>query len=446
MKKRPLYQEPLSSVLRRHPHGNKTEITSTVRWVALTSLFLFLTLIVVFLLTGKSVDALVTAVGIVPILVSIILLRQDAVTIPSTLLAITIIFLITWLATLGQGIYDIGLLGFPVILIVAGLILRGRVIMYLAFFIILCMGWLGFGAQYGWYQPTVNTQGSIGDFFVGSIIILVAGNAVYRLVRNVYDTLAQAEKEIEMREKAEQEREAVIQKLKLKNQELDRFAVRVSHDLKTPLITVAGFLGFLEKDIKDGKHERVERNVAQISEAAKKMGKFVDELLDLSRVGRIVNPPSNVAFDAIVQEALTAAEGVLKAKQVRVKIEAIFPFVHVDRARVVQVMQNLITNAVKFMGDQPQPVIRIGFEEINGEHIFSVRDNGIGIAKDHQERIFELFSKLDPNTDGIGIGLGMVKRIIDTHGGRIWVESEGAGKGTTFKFTLRKQLESPFSQ
>ena len=446
MKKRPLYQEPLSSVLRRHPHGNKTEITSTVRWVALTSLFLFLTLIVVFLLTGKSVDALVTAVGIVPILVSIILLRQDAVTIPSTLLAITIIFLITWLATLGQGIYDIGLLGFPVILIVAGLILRGRVIMYLAFFIILCMGWLGFGAQYGWYQPTVNTQGSIGDFFVGSIIILVAGNAVYRLVRNVYDTLAQAEKEIEMREKAEQEREAVIQKLKLKNQELDRFAVRVSHDLKTPLITVAGFLGFLEKDIKDGNHERVERNVAQISDAAKKMGKFVDELLDLSRVGRIVNPPSNVAFDEIVQEALTAAEGVLKAKQVRVKIEAIFPFVHVDRARVVQVMQNLITNAVKFMGDQPQPVIRIGFEEINGEHIFSVRDNGIGIAKDHQERMFELFSKLDPNTDGIGIGLGMVKRIIDTHGGRIWVESEGAGKGTTFKFTLRKQLESPFSQ
>ncbi len=446
MKKRPLYQEPLSTALRRHPHGNKTQITSTVRWVALASLFLFLTLIITFLLTGKYSSALVTAFGILPILVSIILLRQEAVTAPSTLLAATIILLITWLATLGQGIHDIGLLGFPVILIVAGLILRGRVIMYLALFIILCMGWLGFGEQYGWYYPTVNVYGSIGDFFIGSIIILVAGNSVYYLVRNVYDTLAQAEKEIEMRERAEQEREAVIQKLKLKNQELDRFAVRVSHDLKTPLITVAGFLGFLEKDIKDGNHERVERNMVQISEAAKKMGKFVDELLDLSRVGRIVNPPSNVAFDAIVQDALKAAEGILEAKQVRVKIEAIFPFVHVDRVRVVQVIQNLITNAVKFMGDQPQPVVRIGFEEVNGEHIFSVRDNGIGIAKEHQERIFELFSKLDPNTDGIGIGLGVVKRIIDTHGGRIWVESEGAGKGTTFKFTLRKQLESPFSQ
>jgi signal transduction histidine kinase len=220
---------------------------------------------------------------------------------------------------------------------------------------------------------------------------------------------------------------------------LDRFAVRVSHDLKTPLITVAGFLGFLEKDIKDGKHERVERNVAQISDAAKKMGKFVDELLDLSRVGRIVNPPADVPFDAIVQEALKAAEGILQARQVQVKIEAIFPFVHVDRARIVQVMQNLIANGVKFMGDQPKPVIKIGFEEINGEHIFSMSDNGIGIEKENQERIFELFNKLDPNTDGIGIGLGLVKRIVEVHGGRIWVESAGTGQGSTFKFTLRKQ-------
>lgn len=439
LNKKPRYQEPLSTMLRRHPHGEKSEIASTVRWVALSSLFLFLTLIISFLLTGKYSSALVTAIGILPVLVSIILLRQDAVTFPSTLLATTIILLITWLAALGQGIHDIGLLGFPVILIVAGLILRGRVIMYLSFFIILCIGWLGFGEQYGWYSPTINIYGSIGDFFIGSIIILVAGNSVYRLVRNVYDNLSKAEQEIEKREQAEKEREAVIQKLKLKNQELDRFAVRVSHDLKTPLITLAGFLGYMEKDIKAGKYQQADRDFSQITAAAKTMGKFVDELLDLSRVGRIVNPPSDVAFDAIVQDALAAAEGILKAKQVRVKIEALFPFVHVDRARIVQVIQNLIANAVKFMGDQPQPVIRIGFEEIHGEHIFSVSDNGIGIAREHQERIFELFSKLDPNTDGIGIGLGLVKRIVETHGGRIWIESEGAGKGSTFKFTLRKQ-------
>jgi len=436
MKKKPRYSEPLSTVLRRHPHGSKTEIASTVRWVAWISLALFLALSVSFYISNRYTNLMIALIGIIPVIISLVLLRQEAVTAPSTILAGTIILLITGLATSGQGLYDIGILGFPVILIVAGLILRGKVIMYLAFFIILCMGWLGFGDYFGWYQPVSNTLGTIGDFFIGSIIILVAGNAVYRLIKNVYQTLSQAENEITMREQAEKEREAVIQKLKLKNQELDRFAVRVSHDLKTPLITVAGFLGFLEKDIKDGNNERVEKNIAQISEAAKKMGKFVDELLDLSRVGRIVNPPKDVAFEEIVQDALTATEGILKARQVRVKIEAIFPFVHVDRARVVQVMQNLIANAVKFMGDQSQPSIKIGFEEIKGEHIFSVSDNGIGIAKAHLESIFELFSKLDPNTDGIGIGLGLVKRIVEVHGGRVWVESE-PGKGSTFKFTLR---------
>jgi signal transduction histidine kinase len=446
MKKTPPDQGPISITLRRHPWGNKTEITSTVRWVALTSLFLFLALIIMYLLTGNYIDALITLIGIIPILFSIVLLKQDAVSIPSTLLAVTMILLITWLATSAQGIYDIGILGFPVILIVAGLILRGHVVMYLALLIIACLAWLTFGDIWNLYEPIYVSQTSPQDFFIGSIIILIVGNSVYRLVRNVYENLSRVEKEIEEREKAEKEREKLIQQLKLKNQELDRFAVRVSHDLKTPLITVAGFLGFLEKDIREGNHARVEKNLTQISEASKKMGKFVDELLDLSRVGRIINPPSKAAFDAIVQDALKAADGVLKAKQVQVEMDAILPFVHVDRVRVVQVMQNLITNAVKFMGNQPQPAIKIGCEEINGEHIFSVGDNGLGIEKEHQERIFELFSKLDPNTEGIGIGLGLVKRIVEVHGGRIWVESEGAGKGAIFKFTLRKQPETIFNQ
>jgi signal transduction histidine kinase len=285
-------------------------------------------------------------------------------------------------------------------------------------------------------MPIYNTQTGAEDFFIGGIIILTAGNAIYRLVNNVYASLYRAEQEIKMREKAEEEREAMIQLLRRKNQELDRFAVRVSHDLKTPLITLAGFLGFLDRDIKAGNKERAEKDFAQINEAAKTMGKFVDELLDLSRVGRITNPPASVSFDGIVADALKAVEGLIRAKQVQLKVEAIFPFVYVDRARIVQVLQNLITNAVKFMGDQPEPAITIGFEEVNGEHIFCVSDNGIGIAPEHHEKIFELFNKLDPSSDGTGIGLGLVKKIIELHHGRIWVESE-PGKGATFKFTLQ---------
>lgn len=445
MKKKPTYQGPISITLRRNPQGSKTEIASTIRWVALSTLFLFLVLIIALLLTGNYPMAEAMAIGILPILFSIALLARGAVALPSSILAVTTILLITRLATLGQGIYDIGVLGYPVILIVAALILRGQVILYLSVLIIICVGWLIFGDIWGFYTPSYVTQSNPQDFFVAGIIILIAGNSVYRLASNVYESLSRAEYEIETRKKVEAEREDLIHQLKLKNQELDRFAVRVSHDLKTPLITIAGFLGYLEKDARDGNSERLEKNVAQINDAAKKMGKFVDDLLDLSRVGRIVNPPTNVPFDAIVQDALRATGGLFQARQVQVNVDAIFPYVFVDRIRIVQVMQNLLTNAVKFMGDQPNPAIKIGFEEIDGEHIFSISDNGLGIAPENHERIFELFNKLDPTTEGIGIGLGLVKRIIEVHGGRIWIESDGNAGGSTFKFTLSRSPEKPAS-
>jgi len=436
MKDRPAYKEPLSIHLRRYPEGEKEELVNTVRWVGFSAIGIFLVLIVFNLLENDYLNVLAISVGIIPIFISLLLLKRGVVSAPSTTLAVTIIIMITWLATFGQGLYDIGILGYPVILIVAGLFLRGRVLMYLAFGIILCLAWLVFGDIYGLYAPTYITSSLPEDFFIGSIIILVAGNAVYRLSRNVYHSLAQAKQEIESRKAVEQQREKLIQQLTSKNQELDRFAIRVSHDLKTPLITLAGFLGYLSKDIKEGNAEKAEKDFAQINEAAKTMGKFVDELLDLSRVGRITNPPTDTPFDEIVQDALKAVDGPLKQRQIQVEIDAGFPTVHVDRSRIIQVMQNLLTNSIKFMGEQPNPIIKIGIETIEGSHVFFVQDNGIGIAPEHHERIFELFSKLDLKTDGTGIGLGLVKRIVEVHNGKIWVESEPE-KGATFKFTLQ---------
>lgn len=417
-----------------------TEIAGTVRWIAIISLSFFWVLLAVYLLAGNLRNALLTAIGSIPIIASIVLLKQNSVSLPSTILAVTIILLITALATFGQGVYDIGVLGYPVVLIVAGLILRGRVIMYLALLIVVCMGWLVFGDLLNFFNPNVVIESASEDFFIGSIIILVAGNAIYRLVHNIYQNLSFAEEETRMRKEAELKREMTIQQLKNKNQELDRFAVRVSHDLKTPLITLAGFLGYLEKDINNGDFERAAKDFSQINHAAKTMGKFVDELLDLSRVGRIINPPTDVPFDEIVQDSLEATDGLLRARQVQVQVDSGFPIVHVDRPRFVQVMQNLITNAVKFMGDQASPIIRIGCDEKNGDYIYFVQDNGIGIAPENHERIFELFNKLDPNTEGTGIGLGVAKRIIEVHGGRIWVESE-LGEGTTFFFTLENKTQ-----
>jgi len=436
MKLKHKYIEPLSTRLGRHPEEGKAEIADTVRWVGYSSLGIFISLVMFNLFEEDYISALVISLGFIPTLLSLILLSRDTISVPSTILAVTLILLITWLATLNQGLYDIGILGYPVILIIAGLILRGRVIMYLAFLIILCLAWLAFGELWNWYEPAFLTRTNPEDFFIAGIIILIAGNAVYRLARNVYYNLSRANQEIQMRREAEKKREDVIQQLKRKNQELDRFAIRVSHDLKTPLITLAGFLGYLENDLKAGNYDRANKDFFQINEAAKTMGKFVDELLDLSRAGRIITPPTDVPFDEIVQESLKATDGLLKAKQVQVEVDSVFPIVRADRGRIIQVMQNLIVNAAKFMGKQPYPKIKILVEEVDGEHIFSIIDNGIGIAPEHQEQIFELFNKLDPDTDGTGIGLGLVKRIIEVHNGRIWVVSE-PGKGSTFKFTLQ---------
>jgi signal transduction histidine kinase len=123
---------------------------------------------------------------------------------------------------------------------------------------------------------------------------------------------------------------------------------------------------------------------------------------------------------------------------ISVRIDGDLPCVYGDRPRLVEVLQNLLDNAAKFMGGQPEPRIEIGQDGEDAERgcpIFYVRDNGVGIAPEHQERVFGLFNKLDPRTDGTGIGLALVKRIIEVHGCKIWVQSE-VGKGSTFFFTL----------
>ena len=110
--------------------------------------------------------------------------------------------------------------------------------------------------------------------------------------------------------------------------------------------------------------------------------------------------------------------------------------VRVDRARFVAVLQNLLDNAAKFIGSQPEPRIEVGVRGSESERVFFVRDNGIGIDPRHHQKVFGLFDKLDPRSEGTGVGLAIVQRILEVHGGRIWLESEGAGKGSSFCFTL----------
>lgn len=236
----------------------------------------------------------------------------------------------------------------------------------------------------------------------------------------------------------QEEREILIKELEAKNAELERFTYTVSHDLKSPLITIRGFLGYLEQDALSRSTDRLEDDMKRIAGAVDKMQRLLDDLLELSRVGRLMNPPQEVPFETIVRDALSLVEGQLAARRIQVEVGSGLPKVNVDRARMTEVMQNLLDNAAKFMGDQPEPRVEIGALETAEGYRFFVRDNGIGIEPQYHERVFGLFNKLDARTEGTGVGLSLVRRIIEVHGGRIWLESEGAGKGTTFWFTLAK--------
>ena len=251
----------------------------------------------------------------------------------------------------------------------------------------------------------------------------------------LYETLQQ---ELAERKQVEEQRETLIRELETKNDELERFTYTVSHDLKAPLITIRGFLGYLEEDTLKGNTERMQADMTRIVEATDKMQILLSELLELSRIGRMMNPPEVVPFAEIVQEAISLARGSIETRGVRIDLASNLPAVTGDRPRLVGVVQNLVDNACKFMGDQPEPRIEIGQTKADedGHPVFYVRDNGIGIEPQYQERIFELFHKLDAHSPGTGIGLALVKRIVEVHGGRIWVESVGGGKGTSFYFTL----------
>lgn len=236
-------------------------------------------------------------------------------------------------------------------------------------------------------------------------------------------------------------RKNLIVELENKNAELERFTYTVSHDLKSPLFTIRGFLGYLEQDALKGDRERLHSDIQRISEATDKMHRLLNELLELSRIGRIKNESTTIPFEEITREAAELVAGRLMERKVLLELEPGLPAVYGDRPRLVEVMQNLLDNAAKFMGNQEQGKIHVGWldgDQEAGQSIFLVGDNGAGIASEHFERIFGLFNKLDPRSEGTGIGLALVKRIIEVHGGRIWVESE-IGKGTTFFFTLPTQ-------
>jgi len=229
---------------------------------------------------------------------------------------------------------------------------------------------------------------------------------------------------------------ATIRDLEQRNVELERFTYTVSHDLRSPLVTVNGFAGMLEADLKSGDVDRARDDIRRIRSATETMDRLLRELLELSRAGRVASRPQRVSLGEVAREAAQLVAGRLSGRGIRLHVDSGLPDVYADRARLRDVLQNLIDNAAKFMGEAAEPRIEVGWNPGTDPVVAFVRDNGIGIEERHQDEVFGLFDRLDPAIEGTGLGLALVRRIVEGHGGRVWVESAGRGQGSTFYFTM----------
>lgn len=224
--------------------------------------------------------------------------------------------------------------------------------------------------------------------------------------------------------------------LRAKNTELESFANTVTHDLKSPLVTIRTFSEYLRQDLNNGDQLNTAKDLDYISGAAQKMMILLDELAEFSRVGRVKENMVDVSFSELVQEVLALVAGRIAHARVEVDSKMMDIALRGDGSQLVALWQNLVDNAVKYMGEQPSPRIEIGVEPRSESPVFYVRDNGKGVDPKDHEQIFLLFKRVEQDGEGTGFGLALVKRIVELYGGRIWVESQGLGLGACFYFTL----------
>ncbi len=297
-------------------------------------------------------------------------------------------------------------------------------------------------AKAGYEQ--VFTEGFVKDYPLairdksGKTIDVVYNASVYRDPKGGIQGVFAAARDITQRVAMENELRQTMEKLRQSNSELEQFAYVASHDLQEPLRMVASYVQLLQRRYQGKLDPEADEFIGYAVDGANRMRGLIDDLLTYSRVGRLGKPfePTNLesTLDIVVKN-LQASIAENKATITRDKL----PVISADGGQLVQLFQNLIGNAIKFHGKEP-PCVHVSAKDKGTEYQFAVRDNGIGIDPQYYDRLFKIFQRLHTREEypGSGIGLAVCKKIVERHGGRIWIESQ-AGKGSTIYFTLSKR-------
>ncbi len=231
--------------------------------------------------------------------------------------------------------------------------------------------------------------------------------------------------------------------LERSNRELEQFAYVASHDLQEPLRKVASFCQMLESRYSGQLDERARQYIGFAVDGAKRMQLLINELLTFSRVGQPGTARGPVDLNAVAAEATDRLDAMITDTDAQVRVGEL-PEVTGDATLLTQLFQNLIANSIKFRRVDELPVVTITATDTGTGWEFACRDNGIGISADHAERVFVIFQRLHPRDayPGTGIGLALCRKIVDFHGGRIWVDTQAAGPGTTIRWTMPTSEET----
>ena len=298
-----------------------------------------------------------------------------------------------------------------------------------------------------WQQEyrIIKNSGEIATVIDRGIIIRNNTGKALRMIGAMTDITYRKEYENSLKQLNET-LEQNAQQLAVTNKELEQFAYVASHDLQEPLRMVTSFLTQLENKYGDCIDDKGKQYIFYAVDGAKRMRQIILDLLEFSRIGRQENVMEQVDFNELVSDVLILLNNQIEESKAIITVETL-PVISTHQIPLRQVFQNLIGNALKYRHNEKAPVIKIRCTEIPGYWMFSIKDNGIGINKEYFEKIFIIFQRLHNKDDytGTGIGLAIVKKIINNLNGKIWVESE-EGKGTTFYFTITKHMKNENTQ
>ncbi len=233
--------------------------------------------------------------------------------------------------------------------------------------------------------------------------------------------------------KLESQKEELLKTLEMRNVELEEYAHIVSHDLKSPLRSISALTSWLKEDYGDELGDDGGKNIDLIQEVVQKMETLINDILNYSSIKEKSSSLENVNIYNLVSDIKKL---ILVPKHIEINIDENLPVIRADKVRIQQLFQNLISNAVNY-SDKEKGFVNIGYKEKKKYHVFTVEDNGVGIPKEYHDKIFKVFESLGDHKDSTGIGLSIVKKIVDVYGGKIWLESE-EGAGTTFFIEFKK--------